>query len=69
MFLLLSIEQSCLFSVQKTTERALGTSVKDCVYIEALKGKPKSSGFYVHALLVFSFHLSYTACGTVGLRS
>lgn len=39
--------------MQKTAEHALGASVKDCVYIEALKGKQKSSEIYVHAVLAF----------------
>lgn len=41
------------FSVQKTTKHALGASIKDCVYIEALKGRQKSSAISVHALLAF----------------
>lgn len=46
-----------------------GKSMKDCVYIGALEEKQKSSRFYVHALLVFSLYLPYTACGTVDLHS
>lgn len=45
--LFLSIKQSCPFPVQKTSEHDLGTSVKECVYIEALKENQKPPGFYV----------------------
>lgn len=57
----LSIKQSCPFPVQKTTEHDLGTSVKECVYIEALKTE---AFWFLCALFMFLFHPLYTACGT-----